>query len=93
MSFQILAIGVAFAFFAVWPPANGSLLLIPFDGSTQGEVANIALAGGAALLGSGSTPNSLVVSGNRYDIAEQLTGHGILILAANRITCGRTARS
>lgn len=92
LSGQLLAVGVAFVSFALWPPADGSLLLVPLDGSTQGEVTNIAMAGGAALLRRGGIPGSLVVSGNRSDIAGHLAGHRILILAGNGITCGPARR-
>ncbi|MGN7161020.1 hypothetical protein [Sphingomonas sp. SAFR-052] len=88
MILQSCAVATAFVLFSLWPPATGRMLLVSLDGSSRNDVARVALAGGAALLRAGSLPGSMVVSGNRADIAVQRRGRAILILAAAGITCG-----
>ena len=70
----------------MWPPASGSMLLVPLD-QDGGAAVQGALAGGAALLGAGPIPGSLVVVGDRARIAPQVAWN-IVILAAPPAGCG-----
>lgn len=90
--FQIAGALSAFAVFGLWPPVAGQMLLVPIDGSGRNDLAKAAIAGGAALLQAGRLPQSMVVRGNRADVAAQLRGRTILILAASGATCGRGGR-
>ncbi|MEN2749305.1 hypothetical protein [Sphingomonas sp. T9W2] len=85
---QLLLVTATFAAFSLWPPVSGRMLLVALDGSSRSDVARTALAGGAALLRAGVLPGSMVVSGNRADIAAQRRGRPILILSASGMTCG-----
>ncbi|WP_242119063.1 hypothetical protein [Sphingomonas lacusdianchii] len=89
---QLFIAPMAFASFSLWPPVSGRMLLVALDGSSRSDVARTALAGGAALLRAGVLPGSMVVSGNRADIAAQRRGRPILILAASSVTCGSGVR-
>ncbi len=92
LALQGFAVAAAFAMFGLWPPASGAMVLVSLDGSSRNELAKIALAGGAALLRAGNLPGSMVVSGNRTDIATQLHGRAFLIVAASGLTCGSGSR-
>ena len=87
---QAFAVALAFATFGLWPPASGRMLLMAIDGSSRNEVAKLALSGGASLLRAGTLPGSMVVSGNRADIAARLHGRAILMFAVAGTTCGRS---
>lgn len=90
---QSCAVAAAFAVLGLWPPATGRLLLVSIDGSSRSDIAKVALSGGAALMEAGFLRNSMVVSGNRADIAARLDGRTILILAASGATCGKGIRN
>jgi hypothetical protein len=70
----------------MWPPASGSMLVVPLvqDG---GAAMQGALAGGAALLGTGPFPGSLVVVGDRARIAPRVAWN-VVIMAAPPAGCG-----
>ena len=70
----------------VWPPESGSMLLVPL-GQDGGAAVQGALAGGAALLGAGPFPGSLVVVGDRARIAPRVAWN-IVIMAAPPAGCG-----
>ena len=90
---QSCAVAAAFTTFGLWPPATGRMLLVSIDSSSRGDIAKVALSGGAALMEAGFLPNSMIVSGNRADIAARLDGRPILILAASDATCGKGVRN
>lgn len=73
---------------AMWPPRAGDLLLVPLFDRDANAAVRIALAGGAALVGPGPLPGSIVVSGNRSRIARQMSGWGTVLMAAPPAGCG-----
>jgi hypothetical protein len=85
---QAIAAVTACAALALWPPSSGQLLLVPVGGQSVGEVAEVALAGGAPLLGTGPFPGSLVVVGERASVAREIKSWNIIIMAAPPAGCG-----
>ncbi|WP_240500113.1 hypothetical protein [Sphingomonas montana] len=72
----------------MWPPAAGAMLLVPLGTGDANMAAKMALAGKAVLIGMGPFPGSLVVSGDRSRIADQVPYWKVLILAAPPAACG-----
>ncbi len=85
---QIGLIAAAFGFAMFWPEPKGAMLLIPLASISQGDMINAITPTGAALIGEGSMPGSLVVIGQRDALMPLLARRGILILAARPILCG-----
>lgn len=85
---QATAAATACAALTLWPPSSGKLLLVPLGGESIGEVAEVALAGGAPLLGRGPFPGSLIVVGERANVARQINSWSIIIMAAPPAGCG-----
>lgn len=83
---QFLAGMVAFAILAFWPPERGPMLLVPASGDPV-EAINAAVAGGAALIGQGPVPGSIVVSGDRGRISDGIVGRAMLLVAAPPAGC------
>ena len=83
---QIVAATFGLVALTMWPPASGSMLLVPL-GSDGGATVRGALAGGAALLGAGPFPGSLVVVGDRARIAPRVAWNTV-IMAAPPAGCG-----
>ena len=83
---QIVAATFGLIALTMWPPASGSMLLVPL-GSDDGAIVQGALAGGAALLGAGPFPGSLVVVGDRARIAPRVAWNTV-IMAAPPAGCG-----
>lgn len=75
----------------LWPPASGKLLLVPIGGGDANDMARIAIAGGAALIGAGPLPGSLVVAGDRASVAGRVPGFAALVVAAPAVACGSGA--
>ncbi|MDP1026896.1 hypothetical protein Q5H91_06705 [Sphingomonas sp. KR1UV-12] len=73
---------------ALWPPASGRILLVPVDGSDANSVLIGASAGDARILGPGALPRSLVVIGNRAQIAAHFHPWSVLMLAPTPSGCG-----
>jgi hypothetical protein len=79
---QLTMIVAALAVMALMPPRNGSILLVPlWPGAMQGMAAQ-AIQRGALLIDRGPFPNSLIVSGNRSQIAQGMLARGVLVIAA-----------
>lgn len=78
---------IALSTLAMWPPAAGRMLLVPLSGGDANAVARTAIAGGAALLGTGPFPGSLVVIGNRARLA-RIASWGLVIMAPPPAGCG-----
>ncbi|WP_243644592.1 hypothetical protein [Sphingomonas sp. PP-CE-1A-559] len=83
---QIAAATFGLAVLTMWPPASGSMLVVPL-GQDGGAAMQGALAGGAALLGTGPFPGSLVVVGDRARIAPRVAWN-VVIMAAPPAGCG-----
>lgn len=83
---QIVAATFGLVALTMWPPASGSMLLVPL-GSDGGATVQGALAGGAALVGAGPFPGSLVVVGDRARIAPRVAWNTV-IMAAPPAGCG-----
>lgn len=72
----------------MWPPASGKLLLVPITGGDANDMARIALDGGAALIGAGPLPGSLVVAGDRAELVAHIPNIAALVTAAPATACG-----
>lgn len=88
IAIQAVVVSAALVALTLSPPASGKLLLVPWDGTAPADILDGALAGGAALLGPGPLPGSLVVIGDRLRIARQLGKRRVLILAGPTAGCG-----
>ena len=78
------------ALLAMAPPAEGRMLLVPLAGAAEGALFEAAVTAGAAPIGAGRIPGSLVVEGRRAQLSGELWTHGILILAATPSGCSAT---
>lgn len=86
---QLLAIVGAVGTMAAAPPAHGRMMLVPLSaGAAHGMVA-MAVDRGAALIGPGSLPGSLVIEGQRAALFQVLIQHGVALVAAPATGCGR----
>jgi len=88
LSLHAATLTVALLGMALWPPRSGAMLLVPLVHQNVGSVAMLARAGGAMLLGKGPFPGSLVVVGDRAQIARQIRTGDVLILASLPTGCG-----
>lgn len=77
----------------VLPPVSGKLLLVPIAGGDANDMARIAVAGRAALVGAGPLPGSLVVFGDRASIMKQTPTFAAIVVAAPAVACGSDAPS
>lgn len=84
-----LVLGVsAVVILALYPPAQGRMILVPVWPGASAHLAAHALDRGGVLVDGGPLPGSLVVSGDRSAIAPFMLAHGILVLAAPPSGCG-----
>jgi hypothetical protein len=72
----------------MWPPASGRLLLVPITGGDANDMARIAIEGGAALMGAGPLPGSLVVVGDRAAVVAHIPHIAAIVMAAPVTACG-----
>ncbi|MBJ6120787.1 hypothetical protein [Sphingomonas mollis] len=79
---------IALVVVTMWPPVSGNMLLVPMTGGDANQVARVALAGGAALVGAGPFRGSMVVTGNRSRIEREIMSWNIVVLAAPPAGCG-----
>lgn len=75
---------MAAALFALMPPADGPILLVPLHG--QGALG--MMGEDARLLGKGRFPGSVIISGRHPSFVSALLGQGVLILPALPLLCG-----
>ena len=87
LSHHVTAISASLLGMALWPPRSGAMMLVPLHQNVA-SVATLARAGGAMLLGKGPFPGSLVVVGNRAQIARHIPTGDVLILASLPTGCG-----
>jgi len=86
---QLLAIAGAVGTMAAAPPAYGRMMLVPISpGAARGMVA-MAIDRGAALVGPGPWPGSLVIEGRRAALSPALLRYGIALVAAPATGCGQ----
>lgn len=83
---ELLAVPGVLAWLLLAPPAHGTMVVIPLDGS---GVSAASLVSGAEvqLLGRGPTQGSIVVKGDRAQIRQRLSGQASLILASPDTGC------
>jgi hypothetical protein len=87
-----VAVGVAgIAIMCLYPPAEGRILLVPVTDRDVNATARLALSSGAALLGEGPLPGSLVVVGSRARLAGHTRPWRVLMLAAPPAGCSGAA--
>ena len=90
---QIAAVLLVFACVSLAPPAQGNILLLPLARQAQGQMVELAVAGGATVVQRGPLPYSLVVYGRRAALIGPLARKGILTLAAGAVGCRSQAGS
>lgn len=73
------------------PPASGRMLLVPLTQEAVAALAPVAVAHGARLVAKGPWAGSLLVEGERDDLAPALLHHGIVALSAQMGGCGASA--
>jgi hypothetical protein len=91
IALQIAAAIVGLLAMALWPPASGSMTIVPIDGSDVNRVLVRAVAGHAQVMGRGWLPGSLVVRGDRTAIAALFATGSVVMLAPTPAGCGETA--
>ena len=85
---QLAAVLCGFLALAFYPPAHGTMVLVPAaPGAERGMIAD-AMTRGAVLVGPGPFPNSFVVKGDRSALAGPMLRRGVLVLAAPMAGCG-----
>lgn len=72
---------------ALWPPRDGSMVLIALDGRDAATLVAPAIDAGAMLAGRGPMANMILVSGSRAKLVP-LIADGVVVLAAPRGLCG-----
>lgn len=90
---QATAAIIAMLALPMWPPASGAMLLVPVTGGDANDMARIALEGGAALIGPGPLPGSLVVRGDRAAIVAHIPDVAAIVVAAPATACGSAVSS
>jgi hypothetical protein len=86
---QLLAIAGAVGAMAAAPPAHGRMMLVPLSAQAARGMVAMAVDGGAALIGPGPLPGSLVIEGQRAALFQALIKHGVALVAAPATGCGR----
>jgi hypothetical protein len=84
LALQGLILFLATAFFALMPPENGPILLVPLHGH---DVVGM-MGDDARLLGKGRFPGSLVITGQHPSFVTALLHQGVLVLPAVPVLCG-----
>lgn len=85
---QCALILAALAGFALRPPPVGRMLILPLPGVEDGAAVRLATRGGAALIGTGPLPGSVVVEGDQARLGDAVLAAGLVMLAAPRAGCG-----
>lgn len=88
---QAIAGVAGIAIMCLYPPAEGRILLVPVTDRDVNATARLALSSGAALLGAGPLPGSLVVVGSRARLAGKTRPWHVLMLAAPPAGCSGSA--
>lgn len=70
------------------PPEEGPMMVIPLDGEGMGQTLSWASGNGAALIGAGPLPGSILVYGRRDQLTQAAWHHNSLVIKAPAIFCG-----
>lgn len=70
------------------PPEEGTMMVIPLDGEGMGRTIAWASGDGAALIGAGPLPGSILVYGKREQVTQAAWHHNGLVIKAPAIFCG-----
>lgn len=89
---QLAIVSASLAAIALYPPANGTMTLVPVWPGAEHGLAARAIESGALLVDRGALPNSLVISGVRSAIAPAMLAHGVLVVSASAAGCGTRPR-
>lgn len=84
---QIAGALAIFVFIALAPPAQGTILLVPVTGRSEGQILSLALSRGASLVQRGPLPSSVIVYGRREELLGPLTRAGVLMLSGGAVGC------
>ena len=85
---QLLLALFSFAAFVLAPPARGAMLLVPLTPRAGARLPMLSIEHGALLLKQGPLVGSLIVRGDRAELAGAMLRQAILPLAAPEILCG-----
>jgi len=70
------------------PPSEGPMMVIPLDGGGMGRAMDWTIRDGAAFLGTGPLPGSILVYGKREQLTAGAWHHNSLVIKAPAIFCG-----
>ena len=84
---QVSVAGAAFLGLALAPPAEGTMVLMPVGGTTQGQMATIAIDHGARIVARGRWGRSIVVRGERTLLWRPMAGAGVVMVAGTVAGC------
>jgi hypothetical protein len=88
---QLVAVTASLAAIALYPPARGTMLLVPVWPGAERALAARAIQAGARLVDRGPLANSLVISGDRAAIWSAMASSGVIAIAAPTGGCGDPA--
>jgi hypothetical protein len=86
---QGLAVTLALLAAMLAPPDEGPMMVIPLGGDGMGRTLDWASGDGAAFLGAGPLPGSILVYGRREQLMGGAWHHHSLLVKAPAIFCGR----
>jgi len=89
---QMLLASLTVTIVALYPRADGDMLIIPLTRSAATHLAARALTDGATLSAPGPLPGSIVVHGDGPRLIADLLPAGILAIAAGPVGCGTIRR-
>jgi hypothetical protein len=84
---HICAIPLAAMILIVAPPAQGRMLLVPLTLQARHDLPRLAINSGAALVGPGFAPGSLVVSGDRGALRSATADRAIVMVRGGGAGC------
>lgn len=70
------------------PPKEGPMMVIPLGGEPMAGTMDWALGDGAAFMGAGPLPGSIMVYGKREPLTNNAWRHNSLVIKAPAIFCG-----
>ncbi|MGN6820381.1 MAG: hypothetical protein ACTHJR_17085 [Sphingomonas sp.] len=85
---QLGAVFCAVLVFALAPPAQGRMLLVPILPGSGAHLAADAIDRGAHLVAPGPAPGSIVVDGTRSRIVPGMLWRGVIPMTAVFVDCG-----
>ncbi len=92
LAVQLVAVSASLAAIALYPPEQGTMLLIPVWPGAEHRLTARAVEAGALLVDRGPLPNSLVVSGARSAILPTMLSSGVLTVSGPAAGCGTSAK-